>query len=436
MHGPPSGPVVPMLQMHAVMEALFAGELESAGHAEHTDPDVAPGTSENVPATQSLQSAAPLTSLYLPGTHRPQGPPAGPEDPTLQEQSLGSSLLTGEFEWAGHDRHSDLSADEYLPASQSEHVDSADAPAAFEDLPAVQSLQDTDPVEALYLPATHSMHEPPSSPENPALQVQDVNAEPTGECEFIGHTTHVDSAAPPSALEYLPAPQSAQAPSPAQSLYLPATHPTHSPPFGPVKPAVHIQPKAAALPAGASEFVGHAAHVLSAVCPTAAEYFPAPQSVHGASPVPALYLPAPHSTHVPPSGPSKPALHAQFVLPAPLYEFAGHGEHSAGPAAALYLDTGHSSQSPGGPVNPGGQTSRQSDAATLPAADLLPEGHNTQTDASPAPFVPEYVPAAHAVHTDGDTAPEASEYLPAAQLLHGALLAPTLYLPAAHSKHC
>ena len=33
------------------------------------------------------------------------------------------------------------------------------------------------------------------------------------------------------------------------------------------------------LPAAASECVGHAEHVLSDVCPTAAEYLPAPQSV-------------------------------------------------------------------------------------------------------------------------------------------------------------
>jgi hypothetical protein len=31
-----------------------------------------------------------------------------------------------------------------------------------------------DPVNALYFPATHAEHVPPSGPENPALQVQSV----------------------------------------------------------------------------------------------------------------------------------------------------------------------------------------------------------------------------------------------------------------------
>ena len=38
------------------------------------------------------------------------------------------------------------------------------------------------------------------------------------------------------------------------------------------------------LPAAASESAGHAEHVLSDVCPTAEEYLPAKQSVHGVDP--------------------------------------------------------------------------------------------------------------------------------------------------------
>jgi hypothetical protein len=40
------------------------------------------------------------------------------------------------------------------------------------------------------------------------------------------------------------------------------------------------------------------------------------------------------------------------------------------------------------------------------------------------------------VHPDSATAPKTAEYLPAAQLLHPALPTLTLYLPAAHNKHC
>ena len=48
------------------------------------------------------------------------------------------------------------------------------------------------------------------------------------------------------------------------------------------------------LPAAASEAAGHAEHVLSAVCATAEEYLPAPQSVQDSDPCTVLYVPAPH----------------------------------------------------------------------------------------------------------------------------------------------
>ena len=129
-------------------------------------------------------------------------------------------------------------------------------------------------------------------------------------------------------------------------------------------------------------------------------------------------------------------MHTHSALPAALLELAGHGKHSASPSEALYVDAGHSWQSPGGPVSPGGQRTRQSDSASLPTADLLPVGQDAHADASWAPGVIEYFPAAHAVHPDSATAPKAAEYLPTAQLLHPALPTLTLYLPAAHNKHC
>ena len=52
------------------------------------------------------------------------------------------------------------------------------------------------------------------------------------------------------------------------------------------------------LPAAASEFVGHAKHVLSDVCPTAKEYLPAPQSTHDpakVAPTAVEYFPLAHS---------------------------------------------------------------------------------------------------------------------------------------------
>ena len=45
---------------------------------------------------------------------------------------------------------------------------------------------------------------------------------------------------------------------PAVSLYLPATHAVHSPPSGPVYPALHLQSVNVSLPAVELEFAGHA----------------------------------------------------------------------------------------------------------------------------------------------------------------------------------
>jgi hypothetical protein len=59
------------------------------------------------------------------------------------------------------------------------------APVAAEYVPVPQSVQSADPVDALYLPATHAVHVPPSGPENPALQDMHAVKEvlPTGALE-------------------------------------------------------------------------------------------------------------------------------------------------------------------------------------------------------------------------------------------------------------
>ena len=71
-----------------------------------------------------------------------------------------------------------------------------------------QAVQAAVPVDALYFPASHAVHVPPSGPENPALQVQCVKeALPAGELEFDG--------------------QAVQAADPVNSLYFPAAHAVH-----------------------------------------------------------------------------------------------------------------------------------------------------------------------------------------------------------------
>jgi hypothetical protein len=90
--------------------------------------------------------------------------------------------------------------------------------------------------------------------------------------------------------------QSVHAVVPLIVLYLPATHPVHGPPLGPVKPGLQVQAVTAWLASGEVE--------------------PAGQSVHAAEPVVDLYLPAAHCVHE--VVPVYPA--AQFTAHATLHE--------------------------------------------------------------------------------------------------------------------
>ena len=105
-HGPPLGPVNPVLQRQAVCAALEAGETEFDGQVRHTL-DASPAcVVENLPARQSVHVAFPLTSLYFPATQPVHVPPLGPVNPALHEQSLGSPLCAGAWELVVHGVHS------------------------------------------------------------------------------------------------------------------------------------------------------------------------------------------------------------------------------------------------------------------------------------------------------------------------------------------
>ncbi len=59
--------------------ALPGGELwESDGQATHVELAEAPTEVEYLPATQSVQAAVPVDSLYFPATHAVHVPPSGP----------------------------------------------------------------------------------------------------------------------------------------------------------------------------------------------------------------------------------------------------------------------------------------------------------------------------------------------------------------------
>ena len=81
---------------------------------------------------------------------------------------------------------------------------------------------------ALNFPATHEVHDPPSGPVYPLLQLQSDNALlAAGDAEFAGHSSHVLSLVAPSDVEYLPLPHATQSPSlllPVVDAYLPAPH--------------------------------------------------------------------------------------------------------------------------------------------------------------------------------------------------------------------
>jgi hypothetical protein len=117
------------------------------------------------------------------------------------------------------------------------------------------------PVAILYLPATHAVHAPPFGPVNPTLQVQAVRATlEIGELELVGHPIQVVATVAPAVVEYVPAAQSVQTALPVVVLYLPAAHCEHTPPLGPVNPALQVQAVRATLEIGELELVGHVVH--------------------------------------------------------------------------------------------------------------------------------------------------------------------------------
>ena len=59
VHGPPSGPLKPLLHVQSLAESLPAGELDPEGQAEQVLDVVAPDVVEYLPLPQSLQAKDP-----------------------------------------------------------------------------------------------------------------------------------------------------------------------------------------------------------------------------------------------------------------------------------------------------------------------------------------------------------------------------------------
>ncbi len=102
----------------------------------------------------------------------------------------------------------------------------------------------------------------------------------TKEFEFTGHTTQAEDAVAPTVTEYVPPEQSKQAVDPLTSLYFPATQPEHTPPSGPVNPALQVQAVTVTLPDGELELPGHTEHVAEVLAPIPAEYVFTGQTKH------------------------------------------------------------------------------------------------------------------------------------------------------------
>ena len=128
-----------------------------------------------------------------------------------------------------------------LPGHVAQAVASV-APTVVEYVAAAQSAQTALPVSILYFPATHTEQTPPSGPVNPTSQVHAARAElAKGELALPGHVRQVAASVAPTAVEYVAAAQSVHTALPVAILCLPAVHAEHTPPSGPVKPALHVQ---------------------------------------------------------------------------------------------------------------------------------------------------------------------------------------------------
>jgi hypothetical protein len=185
--------VNPALQVQAKAAELELGAFEFEGQVEQVDEALAPTSAEYVAVPQSVHATLPGLVLYFPATHVEQTPPFGPEDPALQVQI---ALDAAEFEFTG----------------QSTHAEDAVAPTVSEYFPIEQSEHATEPLTALYLPATHAEQTPPSGPVLPGTHswtIHILNDElPFTDLVFTGHATQVSEVPAAIVLEYVSTPQS------------------------------------------------------------------------------------------------------------------------------------------------------------------------------------------------------------------------------------
>jgi hypothetical protein len=221
-HGPPFGPVAPMLHVQFTSSVLrIAGVKEFAGHAVH--------------------GCKPSQSLYVLYAHSLHGPPSGPVNPGAHEQ-IG---LAATDDWfcphtvhcctpisglnlpISHATHACAYTRSYESAAFSTCVYEIShmqlvtfVAAATEFLLCAHATHAADPVTFLYLPTTHATQTSPVLAVYPGLQRHSALA----------------------ASDMLFAWQLLQPDVPAMRLYVPAGHAWHASGL-PVNPALHWHPR-------------------------------------------------------------------------------------------------------------------------------------------------------------------------------------------------
>jgi len=158
-----------------------------SAHAMHA---VAPICDEYVPSSHTLQGDDPASALKKPGVQ-------GSQMPSLLEEHSCCCCPPGHWRvgQSTHALESFAASDvEYFPASHCTHAD--------------------DPLVALYPPALHAPHAPPSGPVYPALQRHsDSEVLPSGDVESAGQLPeHAAMVGTPTSVPYVPAGQSVQGP--------------------------------------------------------------------------------------------------------------------------------------------------------------------------------------------------------------------------------
>lgn len=101
MQSPPL-PEKPGLHVQLLIDPLPGRESVLSGQSIHCNSSTAPEVFKYFPESHSVQPREPDTGLKLPGAHCMQGPPSGPENPRLQEQSVESMLPGSDSEFPVH----------------------------------------------------------------------------------------------------------------------------------------------------------------------------------------------------------------------------------------------------------------------------------------------------------------------------------------------